>query len=86
MPTSDGTLHQRILRHVANHQSKVGMLDLKLVGVTNECANRVPAVKRALDYLTPGSTRCTEYEHIHRCDLFGADGWSIFVALSRRLA
>ncbi len=41
------------------------MFDLKLVGVTNECVNRVPIVKRVLDHLTPGRTRCTEYEDIH---------------------
>jgi hypothetical protein len=54
--TPDGALNRCILRHIANHQAELGMLDVKLVGVTNECANRVAEVKRLPDYLAPGRT------------------------------
>ena len=41
------------------------MLDLKFVGIANECVNPVSAIKRLLDDLTPRRTRCAKYENLH---------------------
>lgn len=66
--TQNGTFNRCILRHVADHRGKVGMLYLKLAGVTDERSNGVAAVKCVLNHLTTGRTRCTEYEHLHKLD------------------
>jgi hypothetical protein len=57
-----------MLRHIASHRRKLGVLDLKFVGIANKCANRVPAIQRAVDHFTPGCAGCTKYKHIHRFD------------------